>query len=134
MTDAETLREQAPFAARWLTCPECGRGLIYHIDRNMTRCYVCNIECRRVGPWHEFDVKPEIVQITPDDLVAAMLSEIVGSTQKELARKINITEQFLSDVLKGRRAVTDVIAKYYGFRRACFFVPDAPFKEAIKDA
>ncbi len=113
-----------------MKCHKCQRGLMYDIRTKKARCYVCGIEVTLDDrEWKEFDVTPEVVQITADDMVVAMLMEVLGSTQKELARKMNITAQFLSDVLKGRRAVTDVIAKYYGFRRACFFVPDTPYRE-----
>lgn len=39
------------------------------------------------------------------------------ATQKEAAKALGISAQYLADVLRGRRAVTDKLAKKLGFTR-----------------
>lgn len=41
--------------------------------------------------------------------------EAKQSSQKELAAKIKISPQYLSDIMGGNRAVPDVVARYYGY-------------------
>lgn len=52
------------------------------------------------------------------DTMFGRLIRFVGEceTQQEAARKLNITPQYLSDILKGRRALSPVIAKFFGYR------------------
>lgn len=40
-----------------------------------------------------------------------------ASSQKELAKAIKISPQYLNDVMGGNRSVPDVVARYYGYRR-----------------
>ncbi len=44
------------------------------------------------------------------------------SSQKELAAKLKISPQYLSDIMGGNRAVPDVVARYYGFRKIYGYV------------
>lgn len=43
------------------------------------------------------------------------------ATQKEAAKNIGVSEQFLSDVLKGRREISERLASKLGFRRTVRF-------------
>ena len=45
-----------------------------------------------------------------------------GLTQKEVARRLGFSPQFINDVVGGRRAVTDALAESLGFRRVSYFV------------
>lgn len=40
-----------------------------------------------------------------------------ASSQKELAAKLKISPQYLSDIMGGKRSVPDTVARFYGYRR-----------------
>lgn len=44
------------------------------------------------------------------------------TSQKELASRLKISPQYLSDIMGGNRAVPDVVARFYGYRRIYGFV------------
>lgn len=105
-------------------CDQCGRGMIPNIRMMVGRCYACLRQCDRHGQWLDFDPTGEDIRVSPDEVVHAMLAESLAlRSQKELAARMNVTPQFLSDVLNSRRAISDVISKYYWLDRVCWFVP-----------
>lgn len=105
-------------------CDQCGRGLIPEIRMGEARCYVCLRRCNKFGQYSDFDPTNMDIRIHPNEVVHAMLAESLSlHSQKALADKMNVTPQFISDVIKGRRSVSDVIAKYYWLNRTCWFVP-----------
>ena len=75
------------------------------------------------GRFFDFDPTGELNLHTGDDVLLAVRDEATTIPQNELARKMNITPQYLSDVLKGRRAISPVIADYYWLNRATFYLP-----------
>lgn len=42
-------------------------------------------------------------------------------SQKDAAKKIGISPQHFSDVVRGNREVSQAIAAHFGFRRVCLF-------------
>lgn len=46
-----------------------------------------------------------------------------AGTQKEAARRLNVTEQFLSDVLRGRRAPTGPVLKGLHYEAVTLYRP-----------
>lgn len=110
--------------AHEMICDNCGRGMIRNLVKTTTRCYVCLRECRvKTGLFSDFDPTGESILHTDDDILLAMRCEATKSQQKDMAQAMNITPQYLSDVLKGRRAISSVIAQYYWLDRRTFFVP-----------
>lgn len=57
-----------------------------------------------------------------DDLIRILRAAVVLSNQKTVAANIGCSQQFLCDILKGRRPVTDRIANSIGFERREYFV------------
>lgn len=105
-------------------CDECGRGMIPDIRRQVGRCYVCLRECSLGGVFWDFDPTGEDVRIHPNEVVHAMLAESLNlHSQAALADRMNVTAGFVSDVIHGKRAVSDVISKYYWLERTCWFMP-----------
>lgn len=62
------------------------------------------------------------VQLRPSDVVRLLLRECDKSSQKKLAEQIGISPQYLSDILKGRREVSESVAEKLGFERVVTFV------------
>lgn len=49
-----------------------------------------------------------------------------GTTQKEVARKLGFSPQFLNDVLNQRREITERLADSLGFRQVTYYVHKRP--------
>jgi plasmid maintenance system antidote protein VapI len=45
------------------------------------------------------------------------------STQKDAAKSLKVTPQFICDVLKGRREISETLAKRLGYKRVTQYVP-----------
>ena len=53
--------------------------------------------------------------MTHDELLEYLKGEVTAAnTQKEFAEEVGISEQFLTDVLHGRREITGKLLKYFG--------------------
>ena len=64
-----------------------------------------------------------MIQIKDECYLRDLLwQEARQGSQKELAAKIKISPQYLNDIMGGNRAVPDVVARYYGFRRIYGYV------------
>jgi DNA-binding transcriptional regulator LsrR (DeoR family) len=54
---------------------------------------------------------------TEADMYALVMAEIAtDGTQREFARRLGISEQFVGDVVKKRKAVGETIARHFGYR------------------
>jgi plasmid maintenance system antidote protein VapI len=49
-----------------------------------------------------------------------------GETQKQAAKALGFSPQFINDVLGNRRGLTDALADSLGFRRVSYFVKKKP--------
>lgn len=52
-----------------------------------------------------------------DDLIAELDAELEDSTQAELAKRLRVSETYLSDVLNERRRISDQFALKLGYER-----------------
>lgn len=57
-----------------------------------------------------------------EDIVRIIKSAVVLSNQKTVAANIGCSQQFLCDILKGRRQISDRIAEALGFQRREYYV------------
>ncbi len=46
-----------------------------------------------------------------------------GNNQHEVAEALNISDAYLSDILKGKRGISDNMAEKLGFNRETVFIP-----------
>ena len=60
-------------------------------------------------------------QYTSDYLLSELILEVDRLTQKQVAAKMKITPQFLNDVLKGRREISERVARGLGYTRKIVF-------------
>lgn len=104
-------------------CDSCQRGMFVDIRRAIARCYVCLRETSSKGLFYNFDPTGEFLQFTEQDVYEAILRECVGQVHKDIADRMNISPQYLSDLLKGRRPISSVISAYYWLDRQTVFVP-----------
>jgi transcriptional regulator with XRE-family HTH domain len=56
------------------------------------------------------------------DLIDLLWSESRKRTQKDVAKDLGISPQYLSDILKGRREISAEVARRLGFERVVTFV------------
>ena len=56
--------------------------------------------------------------------VIRQAAEFYGS-QKNLAKKMNVSQSYLSDILKGKREVSENVAAFFGFGRHVYFLSTA---------
>lgn len=106
-----------------LTCQSCSRGMLPDYQRNILRCYACLLEVNSHQQWRDFDPTGEAVLFSEDHLLHALKTECKAASQKEVAKRVNITEQYLSDLIRGRRPFTPVIARYYWMDRKTVYIP-----------
>jgi hypothetical protein len=51
----------------------------------------------------------------------ANMVKMEKGSQKEAAKSIGISEQYFSDIINGRRAVSARVAEYFGYKPLCLF-------------
>jgi transcriptional regulator with XRE-family HTH domain len=54
-------------------------------------------------------------------LIKVIKSYVACSSQKKVARHLNITPQYLNDILHGRRDISEQVADRLGYRRLVVF-------------
>lgn len=59
--------------------------------------------------------------ITADDMLT-IFREKVGKNQRDAAVRFRVSTSFLSDVLNGRRGISDELAQRLGYERKIVFV------------
>lgn len=59
--------------------------------------------------------------ITENDFLTVIRTQIGEGSAKDFADRVGVSPQFISDVLKLRRAPTDNLAKAMGYDRIVFF-------------
>lgn len=65
--------------------------------------------------------------MTEAEVIVRLLSEIKrAGTQKAFAQANNLSEQFVSDVVLGRRPISSAIEKALGLFRVTYWTPSAP--------
>ena len=104
-------------------CDNCKRGMIIDRIRNKARCYVCLRETEGHGSFVDFDPTGEFLQFVESDIRDAIIRECIGNFQKDVAERMNITPQYLTDILRGRRPISPVVSAYYWLDRRTIFVP-----------
>jgi transcriptional regulator with XRE-family HTH domain len=55
----------------------------------------------------------------PLEALKKLVSE--SESQRKVAERLDITEQYLSDILRGRRDVSEAVAKALGYRKRIVF-------------
>lgn len=64
-----------------------------------------------------------ITVTTPDELMGMLRGAVQeAGTQKDAAHGFGISEQYLSDILLGRREISNRVANKFGLERAVVFV------------
>lgn len=75
--------------------------------------------------WHGYvkDAQTALESMLTQDGIIAYLRSILElhGTQRDLAARVGVSEQYLSDILSGRRDVSDEFAQKIGFRRMIRF-------------
>lgn len=56
-------------------------------------------------------------QFTHDQVLAVIRKEVDGSSMTAVAARIGVSTPFLSDILAGKRLVSETVAKAFGFER-----------------
>ena len=60
--------------------------------------------------------------VHPNGIAVLMLRlKMEKGSQKEAAKSIGISEQYFSDIINGRRAVSARVAEYFGYKPLCLF-------------
>lgn len=58
------------------------------------------------------------------EIQKAILSVVyIEGSQKKAAAKLGVSPQYLSDIINGKREISDKIAAHFGVRRSRLFVP-----------
>lgn len=65
---------------------------------------------------------------THDTILARLRGCVkVEGSQKAVAKKLGVSQQYLTDVLKGRRDISDTVARKMGYEKvAVFFRTEGP--------
>lgn len=107
-----------------MICDSCERGMIYDIRTDKCRCYVCLRECHmRSGCFFDFDPTYEFLQYDDSSIYAAIRAEVAKHSQKVVASRMNVSTQYLNDLVKGRRPISPVVSAYYWLDRVTVYVP-----------
>jgi len=107
-----------------MICDSCGRGMIYDARIDRSRCYVCLREqWREAGCQADFDPTFEFNQYDDSAIRATIQAECAKHTQKAVAVRMNITPQYLNDLVKGRRPISPVVSAYYWLDRHTVYTP-----------
>jgi len=60
--------------------------------------------------------------VTAFDLIEVLRSRARQSSQKKVAAELRVSQQFLSDLLRGRTEITTRVAAAMGYKRTVVFV------------
>jgi len=60
--------------------------------------------------------------VTAFDLIEVLRSRARQSSQKQVAAELRVSQQFLSDILRGRTEITARVAVAMGYKRTVVFV------------
>lgn len=61
-------------------------------------------------------------EYSSQDVVHMLRAECAKRTQKDVARTLRVSPQYLNDILQGRREISADFAKKLGFKRVITFV------------
>jgi plasmid maintenance system antidote protein VapI len=59
--------------------------------------------------------------LTESDIVNDLRTRAMSTSQRDIARKLAMSPQFICDVLQGRRSVTESLARQMGYSRQVFY-------------
>lgn len=62
-------------------------------------------------------------------LLDILQKKTIDKTQREVAKELGISYQYLNDILQGRRNISDNIAKRLGYTRITTIYEDKQYKE-----
>jgi len=62
-------------------------------------------------------------------LLDILQKKTIDKTQREVAKELGISYQYLNDILQGRRNISDNIAKRLGYTRITIIYEDKQYKE-----
>ena len=69
-------------------------------------------------------ISPATTMINPTDLAARLAQSVRASgNQRAFAQSCGISEQYLSDMLHGRREVGEPVLRALGYRRVTLYAP-----------
>jgi plasmid maintenance system antidote protein VapI len=60
---------------------------------------------------------------TPEFLLTQLKARVAASTQKDVAKALKVSPQYLNDVLNERRGISYKLARAMGFKRRTTFDP-----------
>jgi len=61
--------------------------------------------------------------LTPTDVLMDLARECARTSHRATARRLGVSAQFMCDVLRRRREITDLLAARLGYRRVTRFAP-----------
>lgn len=64
--------------------------------------------------------------LTEQQVREFIYGKAMDDSQKSLAKKMGISAGYLSDVLNGRRDISDSFARFFGFRKKITFEKEKP--------
>lgn len=56
-------------------------------------------------------------KLTEDEVIAIIRKEVEATSGRAVAKRIGVSDSYISDILAGKRPVSDSIAFAYGFER-----------------
>lgn len=78
------------------------------------KCHTCGASIKTAA-----DCRPGMVE--DDFLLHILLPKVKEKSQKALAKELGISESYLSDILNGRRCISEEVAKRLGYERQVRF-------------
>jgi len=99
-------------AREYRKCPECGLPTVPDYLRNRDVCMCCYVP--QLG-----EMPPEISWSQMQILVMAAVA--IEGSQKAAAMRMGISTQYLNDVIRGRREISDRIAGFFGLERVVVY-------------
>jgi len=102
-------------------CPECGGPSFADPVRKKSICPLCYVpslgECDLQFSWRQ----------TQELVFALVLRE---GSQKKAAEALGVSPQYLNDIMRGRREISDAVAAKFGLERVVVYMQRmAPFDE-----
>ena len=70
---------------------------------------------------HDCSYMRKTLKLSPDQMLGCIRERVGLTSQKRVAAGLGITPQFLNDVLRGRRDVSENLAMALGYRRCVYF-------------
>jgi DNA-binding Lrp family transcriptional regulator len=57
-----------------------------------------------------------------EDILEMIRKDAAKTSQLDVSKRIGVSPSYLGEMLKGTRAISDRVARYYGFDKATVFV------------